>query len=164
MIKYLKSVTISILIILAAACGDSLAAGISTADLIKESAAWDGQIVTVSGEVVGVPVKVDRGVWVNILEGKRAIGIFCARSAVELLQYFGDYNYTGDVIEVTGKFNAHCPEHRGELDIHAESIKVEKCGYKRAHRQDRRKVKLAVICLIAALVTRCVLFFNNNKR
>ncbi|MBU0633489.1 MAG: hypothetical protein KKB82_00900 [Candidatus Omnitrophica bacterium] len=162
MIKYLTPVTICILIILTTTCGYS-SSDVSTADLIKESAFWDGQIVVISGEAVGVPIKLERNVWLNIYDGKRAIGVFCSKNAVQSLN-FGDYNYTGDVLEVTGKFNAHCPEHRGEMDMHAESIKITSCGWRRTHRPAAAKVKLAIICLVAAFVNGCVLFFKNTKR
>ncbi|MBN2839737.1 MAG: hypothetical protein JXP37_02115, partial [Coriobacteriia bacterium] len=44
------------------------------------------------------------------------------------ITYFGDHAHEGDVVTVRGVFNAACPEHGGDTDIHADDLTVVTVG------------------------------------
>jgi len=46
------------------------------------------------------------------------------RDDASLISVFGDYKHHGDLVEVTGTFNAACPQHGGDVDIHATSLRI----------------------------------------
>ena len=116
------------LIFLLLPCVCCFAQPISSTELINNAKQYDGKIVTYEGEVIGDIMKRGDYAWVNINDGSNAIGIWMSDSLVKTITYTGSYKSKGDVIEITGVFNRACPEHGGDLDIHAQTIRKTDAG------------------------------------
>jgi hypothetical protein len=138
----------------------------SLADVFADPKAYDGRTLTISGEAIGEIVRAQGELWVqlnddayarrSIAEGGKAQGqnvsisvVLPARDASRI-EHFGDYGTKGDIIEVTGRFNAVCDRHGGETDFHATSVRVVSRGYRISHPLD---VPLAVASILAVLLT-----------
>jgi hypothetical protein len=98
--------------------------------------------------------------WVNVNDGDNAVGVWCPAAMIAPVRFLGDYKYTGDTIEVEGVFNRACNEHGGELDVHAERVKVLKHGFARREETDVRK--LAAAFLFFALVLGVTVVFSKR--
>jgi len=140
---------------LALACGALLAvpsarAEVSSSDLIERAADWDGKRVVYRGEAVGEAMKRGDFAWLNLHDGSNAIGVWCPFRFAERVRIPGDYFHSGDMVRVTGVFHRACPEHGGDLDIHAVSLDLASAGRDRAHPVSRRKALAAGgLCLLA---------------
>jgi len=104
-----------------------LASAESGKALIENSAGFDGKTVTFRGEVVGVMMR-GNFAWVNVLDNEVAIGVWCRAEDARKVSVIGDYRHDGDTVEVTGTFHMACPEHGGDLDIHADNFTVAAAG------------------------------------
>lgn len=122
---------------------------VSSTELIESPQRWDGQAVTFRGEAIGEAMERGEIAWLHlnddgyqfrsIEEGAPLSGfntgmpvVVPARLADEI-RFFGDYKHRGDIVEVRGVFNAACPEHGGDMDIHAESLRVVAPGREVPH-------------------------------
>ncbi len=76
-----------------------------------------------------------------------------------LISVFGDYKHHGDLVEVTGTFNAACPLHGGDMDIHATSLRIVRPGY--ATVRQVRPVRMIAGAILAGLT---LLLFLVNLR
>jgi hypothetical protein len=124
----------------------------SSIELVNESVFYDGRSVVYRGEVVGpVMVRGEYG-WVNVYDGGYAIGVWCAKEECEKIRSHGNYNHKGDTIEVFGVFHKACPQHGGDLDIHASSLEISEEGYLIHHTVDERKKQTAVALGLLALI------------
>lgn len=132
----------------------------SSKELIERADLLDGKAVSYSGEVVTAIMKRGEHSWVNLNDGENAIGVWCENSMLEGVKFIGDYKFKGDILEVEGKFNRACSIHRGDLDIHATSIKIIKIGYPVAEKVDTAKLKVAGALFLAILP---LLFFFKKR-
>lgn len=107
---------------------DCYAQPISSAELINNAKLYDGKVVNYEGEVIGDIMKRGDYAWINVNDGKNAIGIWINSGLVKDISYTGSYKSVGDGIEVTGVFRRVCPEHGGDLDIHAQSLRKTGAG------------------------------------
>ncbi len=107
---------------------DCYAQSISSAELINNAKLYDGKVVSYEGEVIGDIMKRGDYTWINVNDGKNAIGIWVNSVLARDVSYAGSYKSVGDGIEVTGVFRRACPEHGGDLDIHAQSIRKTGAG------------------------------------
>jgi len=113
-------------------------------DLVNSSAAYDGQLVTVQGEVVGdVMIRGDYA-WINITDEGVAIGIYAPAELVRELVP-GRFNTRGDQVRITGFFYRSCPEHGGDMDIHLTTVRVVQQHHSVEHALQRWKFTLAGI-------------------
>lgn len=97
---------------------------VSSTELIENAQAYDGKTIAYAGEVIGDIMRRGNFAWINISDGEKAIGIWLEGSLLEQADLLaGSYRSTGDLIEVIGDFHRACPEHGGDLDIHAFQIK-----------------------------------------
>lgn len=103
-------------------------AEVSSDDLIEYSKELDGQTVIYTGEAVGTILKRDGYAWVNLNDGSNAIGIVISSEMAESIQHMGGYGQIGDQVEVVGTFHRACAEHGGDMDIHADTIRIVKNG------------------------------------
>ncbi len=101
---------------------------VSSADLINDAKEYDGKIVTFEGEVIGDVMMRRDFAWVNLNDGNNAIGIWMPKDLTLQIEYTGSYKSIGDCLEVSGVFHRACPEHGGDLDIHAMSIRKTASG------------------------------------
>lgn len=122
-------------------------------ELIRDANILDGSVVTYKGEIVAAIMKRGDHSWVNLNDGYRAIGVWCKTSSLSDVKTLGDYKNEGDILEVTGVFHRACPEHGGELDIHADALRIEALGFPVEERVSMRRVNISIAFFIMALLS-----------
>jgi hypothetical protein len=148
---------------------------VASAALTEDAAAWDGRVVTFSGEAVGEPMVRGDHAWLHLnddayqtrapLEAGCLLGgynsgqaIWAPAALARRVRTFGGYRREGDSVRVLGTFNAACREHGGDMDIHATSLEIVHEGYVVTHplHAGRLACGLALLALagILALVRR----------
>ncbi|MDP2928533.1 MAG: DNA-binding protein, partial [Candidatus Omnitrophota bacterium] len=125
---------------------------ISSSELINNAKQYDGEVVDYRGEVIGDIMMRGQYVWVNINDGQNAIGIWTLETLIKDITHKGSYGFKGDMVEITGKFNRSCPEHGGDLDIHAQIMRKVISGRQIFESLDFNKIKIALILLGIALL------------
>ncbi len=105
----------------------------SIADLSDAGPYYDGQIVQVTGEVVGDNIRADLGgdyrwILLTSLTSSETITVYMSAVQAEKIDTFGQYGSTGTVLQVRGTFNLICDEHEGLSDLHAETVTVVQAG------------------------------------
>jgi hypothetical protein len=124
---------------------------VTSDDLINNAKDFDKKEIVYSGEVIGDIMKRDEYAWINVSDGVNAIGVWATNEEADIIKFTGMYNYTGDVIEVTGIFNRACSEHGGDLDIHANKIEVTKQGHPNVAKINYHKIIISGFLLILAV-------------
>lgn len=137
--------------------GSCYAATWSSNELIEKSKELNGRNLNYKGELVTTIL--DRGEysWINLNDGSNAIGVWCKSSLLGGVKFAGDYKNRGDVIEVNGTFNRACSVHTGELDIHADAVKIVKRGHPFIREIDLNRLNSAVV-LFAVTILAVVIF------
>ena len=121
-------------------------------DLINNAKHYDGKTISYKGEVVGdVMVRGDHA-WVHVNDGIIAIGVWAPKTMIQDIRYAGEYHKKGDIVEVSGIFHRSCPEHGGDLDIHASVIRKITSGSSVIQPISRKKVYIGVFSLILVLL------------
>jgi len=140
---------------------------VTTQELIDDMARYDGQEVTITGEVVGDLMRRGDFGWITVNDDPYSIksieeggshkgvsnvgiGIWAPLSELDDIQILGSYKNKGDIVRVTGTFNRVCHEHGGDTDIHASSVMVLQQGYAISHPFDYRL--LVVVLILAGIV------------
>jgi hypothetical protein len=126
---------------------------ISSLELFTHAADYDGQNVIYEGEAIGDIMIRGPYAWVNVSDGEGAIGIWMQKEFASSIVYSGSYKSRGDWLEIKGVFHNACPQHGGELDIHAESIRKIRTGREISEKLNVSKrnmafVLLGVLCLV----------------
>jgi len=126
---------------------------VSSTELINNAREYDGKMVSYEGEVIGDIMARGQSGWVNVNDGKNAIGIWLDASLLKEVSFGGRYKTKGDIIEVAGIFQRACLEHGGDLDIHAQGIQKKISGRQIVERVNLNKRNLAlilagVLCLV----------------
>jgi hypothetical protein len=124
---------------------------VSSSRLIDQAKALDMQDVIYSGEVIGDILNAGDHVWLNVSDGSNAIGIWTQSGLASDIQVAGRYSQQGDSIRVSGTFHRACPEHGGDMDLHADTITLIAHGHPVSHDVPAWKVWLAVFLTIAAV-------------
>lgn len=137
------------------------ASPLSSSQLIDKAAQFDNQNVVFVGEVVGDIMHRGKAVWLSVNDGEGALGIFCPASILPEIKFVGDYKHIGDRVEVTGTFHKACAQHGGDLDIHAQQVKVIESGYAV---QRKIELKRIYIILIMLAVTLILIFLRPHKQ
>ena len=132
------------------------AQAISSVELIENAKIYDGKQVLYQGEAIGEIMPRGDYAWVNLFDGLSAIGIWMHREQGKEVLYLGSYKSKGDIIEVTGIFHRACPEHGGDLDIHAQAIGKVSPGRMVSEKLNTAKrnlslILLGILCLIIIL-------------
>jgi len=135
---------------------NSFAQSISSTELINNAKLYDGKIIAYEGEVIGDIMKRGQFAWINLNDGKNAIGIWVNKDLTREILLSGSYRYRGDWIEVTGVFHRACLEHGGDLDIHAQALRKINNGRLIVERANLEKrnfflILSGVLCLILIL-------------
>jgi len=144
----------------------ALATIVSSTEQIEQPKKWNGKTITYRGEVVGDILHRGDFAWINVNDdtyqdrsvegGHKLAGYNSGQSVwvpsylVEQIAYLGRYTASGDRVEVTGVFHAACPEHGGDMDIHAASLTIVKRGHDVGHSLDPRRVVAAIVLLVIA--------------
>ena len=123
--------------------GSVFAQTISSEDLINNAKDFDGQIIIYQGEVIGEVMARGGYAWANLNDGKNALGIWIKKDLVAPIANAGAYKTIGDTIEVSGVFHRSCLVHGGDLDIHAESLRLIKGGNRVKEHLSSRRLKIA---------------------
>ena len=144
----------------AAATGEE----ISSTNLIDHAKAYDTREITYSGEVIGDILNAGDYVWLNVSDGSNAIGIWAGNALAGEVQTAGRYSQHGDDVRISGTFYRACPEHGGDMDIHAESITLLNRGYPISHEVQEWKVWLAAIFTIGAAVCVASLLVRASRK
>lgn len=126
---------------------DCYAQPVSSSEMINNAKLYDGKVVTYTGEVIGDIMARSDYAWMNVNDGKNAIGIWLKASLAEDISYTGSYKSIGDVVEISGVFHHACPEHGGDLDIHAISIRKIATGRLIQERLNQGKKRFSIILL-----------------
>jgi hypothetical protein len=127
------------------------AADLSSNDLIEQAKQLHGKEVVYTGEAIGDPMRRGGHCWVNVNDGNNAIGIWLDERQFAVIRTFGSYDATGDVLRIRGTFHRSCPEHGGDMDIHAAAIDLVKGGEALQHPVRVLSLVLAAIFLPASL-------------
>jgi hypothetical protein len=162
-INNVKRLIFAILLVSSVNIAPGLAFGnISSAELLNNSKERDGKKVVYRGEVIGEVMKRGDFAWVNLHDGDNAIGIWVPLALIDEITYFGSYKAKGDIIEVSGIFHRACPEHGGDLDIHALSLRKIESGKLTPEVIKPLRLKQALILLgILLLIWISTLFFRK---
>lgn len=133
-------------------------------DLVENAKALDGQEVTIQGEAIGESM--DRGdySWININDGTNAIGVWLKKSVSDKINYYGNYDYIGDTVKITGVFYRACKEHSGEADFHSISLDIVEDGYQVKETLSLAKAISAIILIPLALLSLVALSKIVKKR
>ncbi len=139
---------------------------VNSASLVENASAWDGHVVAFKGEAIGeamargkmawVHLNDDAYMWRNIEEGAKLNGynsghaVWISTHLSREIRYFGDFKHEGDVVKVTGKFFAACPEHGGDMDIHASTLQIVRVGHPVRHVINTPRAVIAGVLLVIA--------------
>jgi hypothetical protein len=115
--------------------------------LINRAREYDDQVITYQGEVVGDVMRRGDFAWVNLHDGKNAIGVWVPLHLIDQIVYTGSYKSRGDTLLVKGIFQRACPQHGGDLDIHAQQILKVASGRLTPERPNPYKLNQAGILL-----------------
>lgn len=124
----------------------------SSRRLIEQADLLDGEEVMYRGEAVAAIIKRAGYSWINVNDGSSAIGVWCHNKAADTVKFLGDSKHKGDTLEVRGIFHRACPEHGGELDIHADEVIVTAEGHRVPGRLDVEKLKISVALFLITIV------------
>ncbi len=121
---------------------------VGSATLVDRPAAYDGSRVDFEGEAIAAPMPRAGGTWLHlnddayarshVLEGAGLGGynsgmpVWVPGEGAAAVKTFGDHRHVGDLVRVSGTFNAACAEHGGDMDIHATELVVSAPG-RRVH-------------------------------
>ncbi|HSK48434.1 MAG TPA: hypothetical protein VLA05_10600 [Coriobacteriia bacterium] len=147
----------------------------TSAELVEHPKQWDGETITFAGEAITQAMIRGDHAWIhvnddayylkNVEEGAPLGGynsghaIWLPANLVRKITYYGDYTHEGDVVSVTGVFNAACGEHGGDMDIHATSLDVVAEGHEFEEPVSLEKLGAAVALVALA----GLLWFANRK-
>jgi hypothetical protein len=157
----------------ASADGPSAPPAPGSTELVENPGTWDGSIVGFTGEAIGEAMRRGTMAWIHLnddaygladagaettLAGfNGGIGVWVDAGDASLISVFGDYRHHGDLVEVSGTFNAACPLHGGDTDIHATSLRIVRRGYTTVRQvQPSRLIAAAILAgltLVLFLVT-----------
>jgi len=160
-----KCTVLAVLLITFVGLGESVASGnISSAELISNAKKYDGKQVGYRGEIIGEVMKRGDFAWVNLHDGENAIGIWVPFVLTKNIIYTGSYKAKGDIFEVFGVFNRACPEHGGDLDIHAEVFnKIESGMIVSEEINPGKKHKALIFLGVLVLIWILILFLRKQS-
>lgn len=146
-----RAVTVLFIIIVAMALLAAPAYAVSSAELIENAKEYEGTRISLQGEAIGDIMKRGSYGWINIHDGDSAIGVWAPVGELRKITFTGDYAHNGDTVLVNGTFSQACPEHGGDIDIHADSITIVSTGNRVERPVDTGKAVAAAILLLVAV-------------
>jgi hypothetical protein len=141
-----------VLFLLLALASPRAFAQVGSAGLIERAKEFDGRPVEFVGEAIGESMRRGDHLWLNLLESGGAIGIWAKRADLPAIHFFGSAAALGDTLRVRGIFHRSCPEHGGDLDIHATVVEVVSRGELVGVTLHAGRMVLAAGLLLAAAV------------
>ena len=76
--------------------------------------------------------------------------VWLPAALAEKISIFGTYKHEGDIVKVTGVFNAACAQHGGDMDIHATALEMTAPGRDAADPVKPGKLVAALVLTLAA--------------
>ncbi|MCM8787242.1 MAG: DNA-binding protein [Candidatus Omnitrophica bacterium] len=134
---------------------------ISSTELLNNATDYDNKVITYEGEVIGDILKRGNYSWINIDDNNFTIGVWVETSLIKDITFTGNYKTEGDQIEVRGIFHKNCSQHGGDLDIHANEIRIIKKGRIRDFPLQIGKIKFIVILIIILFSQIMILVIKN---
>lgn len=147
---YRLMITAILVFLLSSYPAAALAQEKSSSQLIDRAGDYDGQELSYSGEVIGDILHAGDHVWLNVSDGTNALGVWAPDDLASAAEVPGRYGQRGDIIRVAGTFYRACPEHGGDMDLHADAVTLIERGYPVSHAVPTWKVWLAAPLTIAA--------------
>ncbi|MHB9153085.1 MAG: hypothetical protein ACYC2S_10550 [Spirochaetales bacterium] len=124
----------------------------SALKLIDNAKAYDGHQVEITGELIGdVMVRGDYA-WISILNEGTAISAWIEKSMLPPDTSIGGYARSGDIVSLRGIFHRACPEHGGDLDIHATSLELVSKGASVNHPVNTSVVLISLTLLVIGVI------------
>jgi len=120
---------------------------VSSDELIRHAKDYDGQSIIYRGEVIGEVMLRGKYAWINVKNGKNAIGVWMPKDLTRDILFTGSYKFKGDEVEISGIFHRSCQEHGGDLDIHAQGLRKVNVGYLVPEKLNFNKTKAVLILL-----------------
>jgi len=105
----------------------------SIPDLIEKASMYEGKRIEIEGEVIGDKMARSDGVWVAVLADGAAIGVLLSPNDASSIALLGSYARIGDRVRIQGIFHRACPDHGGDLDVHAEHVSKLAEGHATPH-------------------------------
>lgn len=125
---------------------------IHLSDIVEKASAYDGAKVAIEGEIIGDVMARGDHSWINILNSGTAVGVWVEKNRLPEIAYFGNYGAIGDRVYITGIMHRACPEHGGDLDIHAETIELVKKGIPISHPLDLKRLGAAMAFSVSGIL------------
>ncbi|MCI2057917.1 MAG: hypothetical protein LKJ80_01780 [Oscillibacter sp.] len=125
-----SKILVILLLVLPLAClpARAAAAEVGSADLIEDAARWDGKTVSFEGEAIGEILPRGDHAWINVSDGENAIGCWVRADQAEKISLYGRYGVRGDTVRLEGVYHRACADHGGDLDLHADTLRVVSRG------------------------------------
>jgi len=142
-VKWSKCILLIILYLGFYGISNSYAQVISSSELINNAREYDGKTVFYRGEAIGEVMARGEYAWVNLNDGENAVGIWANKNLTKNISFMGGYRVKGDILEAEGIFHRACAVHGGDLDIHAQSLRLVKAGNKSKEKYSPRKLKIS---------------------
>jgi hypothetical protein len=122
----------------------------------------NGQKVTIQGEAVGDILAAESGYkWLTLRDGGASISVLVDEDDAAKVTRLGRYGQTGTRLEVTGVFEADCPEHDGLTDVHATKVVIIDEGSESASRLNVTELQVGGLLIIIGL---CLLVLHRRLR
>jgi len=141
---------------------------VNSASLVENANAWNGHVITFKGEAIGetmvrgkmawIHLNDDAYMWKNLEEGAKLDGynsghaVWISADLAMKIRFFGDFKHEGDVVKIVGTFNAACPQHGGDMDIHASTLQIVRVGHPVHHVINTPRAIIAGVLLVLALI------------
>ena len=124
---------------------------VSVAQLVEEAAKNNGREVLIEGELIGDLMARGDHLWLSVLDKGTAVGVWAEKGKLPSIRFLGAYGVQGDRVRIRGIMHRACPEHGGDLDIHAETVELLKRGKIVGHPINRLKIFAAFALSIVGL-------------
>ncbi len=154
--KYFLKYSVVTLFVFLCGAGYAQTEAVNSRALIENANSYDNKEVVYQGEVIGDVMVRGNFAWVNINDGGQAIGVWMPAVFASQIEHKGSYRAKGDWLEVEGTFHRACPEHGGDMDIHARIVGRLRPGEEINQPIDKAKRNAAILligllCLVLIL-------------
>lgn len=122
--------------------GESIVVSTRVGVLTAVNRALNGAAVSFNAEAIGDILNADaKHKWVNVLGSDGAqIGVYMKKRDAKKIERLGSYKQKGTTLYIEGTYSIACSSHEGELDVHADRVKVKKEGKDLKHKVSKRHV------------------------
>jgi hypothetical protein len=135
---------------------------VSSTELINNARQYDANSVVYKGEVIGDIMVRGNFAWVNVNDGNNAIGIWLGKELAETIKFTGSYHSIGDRLEITGTFNRNCTQHGGDMDIHAQDMRIIQSG--KVVSEELNTTKRNLVYILLAILFVLIVFVRRHKK